>query len=281
VGYAAVNAWSEQPPDELIAAHAAWPAKRRPDRRDVELVALVLAMNTRDRRGYSDLTVDQIAAKCRHVMSAARVNAVLQFLTGCGLIVTVKPAAPNRAPWRVFRCFDPAGFIERCGSEPTASVGESLRGSGVNVAGLAAQRCGADPTPLLELSKNSLAARSFDVDELIATCSERDRQNYPGPPSRGRFAGSRDMAADYRSIVDTVIAKCPTASTNVADLIDYCIATRRGESVSTSLRRAMFPRDPCAACDDTGVAHFDTNGDELPAPMPCPTCTNQPRRNTP
>ena len=281
MGWRAVDAWREHPRDRMTAAHRTWPAKRRPDRRDVELVALVLAMNTRDRQGYSDLTVDQIVERCGHVLSPARVNTVLQFLTGCGELVTVKPAAPNRAPWRVLRCFDPAGVIQRCGPEPTASTGETLRGSGANVAGLTAQRCGADPVPLLELSKDSLNGEPIDIDNLVATCSDRDRQNYPGPPTRGRFTGSRDMAADYRSIVGTVIAQCPTASTSRADLVDYCVATRRGENVSTSLRRAMFPRDACAACDDTGVAHFDTNGDELPAPIPCPTCTNPPRRNQP
>jgi len=268
MGWPAVCAWRDRDRGALVDALAATPAKHRPDRRDVELVAMVHAMSIGP-RGYSDLTVDQVIGRCGGALSAGQVNNAHRLLAACGELVTVKPSAPNRAPWRVLRCFDPVGLLQRCGADPATSSDPTQWGSGTNAVGLETQRNGASPAPLKGISKNSLRA------DAIA----HDRRAFPGPPTSGRFAGSKNVAGDYDNILNDVTNRRGTLeNVDRNALIDYLVAVRRGETISAALRRAIFPPTSCDNCDSTGLRTYDANGDLLPTPEPCPTCTNPQER---
>ena len=93
------------------------PRNRRPSKNVVEIVARTLAGGFLDLRGYVDLTIKQIF-ELNRTLSIDRIEWAIKCLTDAGELITVRRSTqgfkgqPGRAPRRVFRCYNPKGFID-------------------------------------------------------------------------------------------------------------------------------------------------------------------------
>lgn len=102
--------------------------KRRPATTKALVVALRLADQYRDARGYTDETVEQLAAAT--TLTPSSVRAALQALEHAGVWVVAKRGARGRGTQRI-----PGTALELRGADPTEIDAASPRGSDANCAG--------------------------------------------------------------------------------------------------------------------------------------------------
>jgi len=132
MGIEALKAWRAIPPDVIEACRMSLPARHRPSRHAMELVAQSLALGVIEpggklkQAGFTDKSIQQVIDECHGVVTYEQVRAALRALEKQPLFKTIrrstrgKEGGSGRAPRRVMYCYDPCNHLKQSGLNPTS-----------------------------------------------------------------------------------------------------------------------------------------------------------------
>ena len=102
----AIKGWQLVTPERIEQARLSIDERHRPCAEAIELVGLILAVHTVSKRGYVDLTHEQIAARLHGNVSPAGIDSSLRALTNGGIYKTLKRGTKGHGTQRVLITVD-------------------------------------------------------------------------------------------------------------------------------------------------------------------------------